>query len=58
MRIALWLLFAAAIAGNVYVNNFSGLDGGAYAAALAGVGVVLLASGAGLWRTAPNRSTR
>ncbi|MFI1865759.1 hypothetical protein [Streptomyces jumonjinensis] len=56
MRPALWLLFTVALAGNAYLSSFAGLEGAARIWAQAGTAVVVLASGAGLWRTRERRT--
>ncbi|WP_194292626.1 hypothetical protein [Streptomyces katsurahamanus] len=56
MRPALWLLFTVALAGNAFLSSFAGLEGAARSWAQGGTAVVVLASGAGLWRTRERRT--
>ncbi|MFE0650229.1 hypothetical protein ACFVZH_16755 [Streptomyces sp. NPDC059534] len=51
MRFLLWLLLAAAVLGNAYVNTFADFTGAAHVVASACSGVAVLGSAVGLWLT-------
>ncbi|MFI6419667.1 hypothetical protein ACIBG6_20015 [Streptomyces sp. NPDC050842] len=51
MRFLLWLLFAAGVLANVYVNTFAGWTGATHVTASLGSGVLVLGSAVGLWLT-------
>ncbi|MET9723580.1 hypothetical protein [Streptomyces zaomyceticus] len=58
MRFLLWLLLAAAVLGNAYINTFAHLSGATHVAASVCSGVAVLGSAIGLWLTRPRAEAR